>query len=450
MKVKFQGQGHRIRVWAMLFFMIVSTMVSPMQAMADDETKSTIYDYYSQNNVPFYSKNTVAGCNSSSSGSSDSGSGGGGAGGSWRDPSTPSGANVQKVINALGDMGFSGAQIAGFIGNLAQETSTIDPSSGDDGANGAGGGGIVQWSPTRLRKLANDASIWTIDYQVKLIVYELSNDYKGALSQPTKTVGVAFQGGTSPPTDPVITLTDPRKAAWAWDNFYEVGTNPNDKRGDNAVAFWDDNKFSYNGTKLQDIKGDTSKLGAASAGGSDSSSSSGSSSCTSSNTSGGGAAGSVDDPQSIVTHFLSQCGKSATMPDMSKEPVGKYAKVAPVSCGGTSFMGVAGTECVALSVDYWGFNPHGNGQDIVGNLIAQGKAKASSGPVAGGVFSVAGGTMFNGWQTSPLYGHTGIVIAVNPGVSIITLENGSNTMFSEVVSWADATQKGVSYTDKKP
>ena len=364
-----------------------------------------------------------------------------GSGGNWLDPTTPSGANIQKVLNLLADMGFSGAQIAGFLGNLRQETGAINPASGDDGANGAGGGGIVQWSPGRLRQLSSGPEIWTIDYQLKLIQYELSGSYKQALSQPTKTVGAAFQGGTSPATAAMTSITDARTAAWAWDNFYEVGTNPGDARGNYAVAAWN-SALTYTGTNpngisglssgqsIQNITGDMSKLGASGTTASDSSTGSGDSCDTSTSST-----ASVDSnslAQQFIA-FINQKGGAFSTAGASGNVIGITTKRTG-TCGNSAVdtsSGPACGQCTALSG--WYINTKlgrdlntnvvgqsglgaGNGASVVTNMVSQGLGTYDSTPQAGDVFSSWGGQ----WSSST--GHTGIVTGVN-GDTVTTLEN---------------------------
>jgi hypothetical protein len=115
---------------------------------------------------------------------------------------------------------------------------------------------------------------------------------------------------------------------------------------------------------------------------------------------------------------------------------------------------VDGDQCVALSVDYWGANPGGDGKDIAGGLISSGKATKADGPVAGGVFSVEPGKNWDSWTTDATAGHTGIVLKVNQGQSIITLENGNpgrgGIMWVQYHPWSTATQSYVTYTNAKP
>lgn len=103
-----------------IFLVVLALLVvatNPLAALADDAPKPTVYDYYSQNGVLYYSINTKAGC------SDNSGSATGGVALSGSD-------NQTKIYNYyVSELKLSAAGAAGLVGNAYAE-STFNPEAG--------------------------------------------------------------------------------------------------------------------------------------------------------------------------------------------------------------------------------------------------------------------------------------------------------------------------------
>lgn len=136
--------------------------------------------------------------------------------------------NAGTVANTLRSAGRSEAVIAGFLGNLQQESGNNPQGGLGDGGTRAG---IVQWDPTRQ---ANFKSVVGVDVahanavdQAKFINWELDNPEKA--------------GMTTDQRDQILAAKSPEEAATLIDKFYErsAGTDTA-KRVEYAKGFYTD------------------------------------------------------------------------------------------------------------------------------------------------------------------------------------------------------------------
>ena len=110
-----------LRGLLLILMALLAVIVDPAMALADDAPKPTVYDYYSQNGVLYYSINAKARC------SDNSGSATGGVALSGND-------NQTKIYNYfVSELKMSAAGASGLVGNAYAESS-FSPEAGAGGS----------------------------------------------------------------------------------------------------------------------------------------------------------------------------------------------------------------------------------------------------------------------------------------------------------------------------
>lgn len=408
--------------------------------------------FFNSNDIVFYGDD-ACGPESGGSAAATGSSNDGGMNDGWPDVNSASYKNAQTIGEFFRGNGFSGAGIAGVISNVMVEggLSIPDRAQGHFGSDpatngiaagvvpkfatdlerqmGGAGGGFFQITPYMGYAPLGHADWLDIDKQFKWLIAnktDLNGDRDfaevGKQTDPVMAAKYFFVGLEFPGWN----LSSPETA-----KYFEGGSEDHTKH---ANEVYDTLKMK-DGTSLKDIKTDIAKLNAFIGGdGSEEGA------ADTSNTSCGDATtGSIDDLLGLARGFLAAVGfESSLQPDKVAEAEsltpGNASIIAP-GVGDAVYHykrdGWFQSQCTAFTayfLELYGEYAQGNGADMVDNSGLE----KSPVPIAGGIFSWKGG-----------YGHTGVVVAVEDGVSFTTMENNvSGGMAIVKRPWSDIQDSG--------